>query len=226
MQANFDPSLTLVLRWEGGFSDDRHDPGGPTNRGITIATLRRNRPDATVDDLRRITMAECAAIYRSDYWDTVGGDNLASGLDLATFDASVNSGPGQARKWLARATRESGAAAQVRALCAARLGMLQGLRTWSRFGRGWARRVAGVEATALQWIGGTAPAEARQQAQKAKAKAGTAASTTGAGGLAGAAAVGPDWQAIAVLGVAVALIVGISLWKRMQESERVAALGG
>ncbi len=32
----FAAALEHVLEMEGGFTDDQHDPGGPTNRGITL----------------------------------------------------------------------------------------------------------------------------------------------------------------------------------------------
>ena len=37
--ANFDKCLKFTLQFEGGFTNDPKDPGGPTNLGITQATL-------------------------------------------------------------------------------------------------------------------------------------------------------------------------------------------
>ena len=31
---------SFILSWEGGFVNDPRDPGGATNKGITIATFR------------------------------------------------------------------------------------------------------------------------------------------------------------------------------------------
>ena len=58
----FARALKHVLEMEGGFTDDPHDPGGPTNRGITLEVFARWRGvtiDATsrarlVEDLKRI----------------------------------------------------------------------------------------------------------------------------------------------------------------------------
>jgi lysozyme family protein len=48
--------------------------------------------------VRELTQAELTEIYHCQFWNTVNGDSLPSGLDWAVFDFSVNSGPGQAIK--------------------------------------------------------------------------------------------------------------------------------
>lgn len=162
----FDAALALVLRHEGGFVDHPRDPGGATSMGITRATLAawRGRP-VDVDEVRRLTRAEAAAIYRARYWDAVRADALPAGLDYAVFDAAVNSGPRRAALWLQAAlgvaadgrigpaSLAAAAAAEpagaIRRLARIRLDFLRRLATWPAFGRGWARRVAEMEAAAL-----------------------------------------------------------------------------
>jgi uncharacterized protein (TIGR02594 family) len=39
----FELALSHVLAMEGGWTDDPHDPGGPTNKGITLAVYARER---------------------------------------------------------------------------------------------------------------------------------------------------------------------------------------
>ena len=97
MRTSFDTALATVLAAEGGFSNDPRDPGGATFRGITLATLSgaRGRP-VTVAELKALDRAEIATIYRRSYWDTVAGDALPAGLDLAVFDLAVHSGPHRA----------------------------------------------------------------------------------------------------------------------------------
>lgn len=163
---NFERALPLVLKHEGGYVDHPEDPGGATNLGITIATFRRYiNPKGTKDDLRKITRAEAAKVYRKQYWDAIKGDDLPSGVDYAVFDFAVNSGPSRAAKYLQNvlAVPEDGkigpvtlkAAKVYRAdqiieeLCADRMAFLQRLSTWKTFGRGWSTRVAGVRSEAL-----------------------------------------------------------------------------
>ena len=175
MRTSFDTALATVLAAEGGFSNDPRDPGGATFRGITLATLSgaRGRP-VTVAELKALDRAEIATIYRRSYWDTVAGDALPAGLDLAVFDLAVHSGPHRAAVLLQgllgvatdgrigpvtlAAARRGDAAAHVRALCAARRAFLQRLPTWPAFGRGWTHRVASVEARALALAASARPA--------------------------------------------------------------------
>src|SRR3954454_10905388 len=160
--ANFEASLALVLKHEGGFSDHPADPGGATNLGITRATLARvrGRP-VTVDEVRALTPREAAAIYRRFYWDPVKGDELPPGVDHAVFDCAVNAGVARAAKLLQRVLRtpDDGVIGPgtLAALATAapgetigrfsreRLSFLQRLPTWSTFGRGWNTRLAAVE---------------------------------------------------------------------------------
>lgn len=173
MHSNFDRALAFVLKHEGGFVSHPKDPGGATNMGITLDTLAAWRKrKVTPDDVRGLTRAEAAAIYRARYWDAVGGDGLPSGVDYAMFDFAVNSGPSRAIKFLQRAVNANmhfdiavdgkmgsytiGAVkfvapeALIPTLCAFRLEWLRTLDTWQHFGRGWERRVLEVEYEALR----------------------------------------------------------------------------
>jgi lysozyme family protein len=161
MQRNFQRSLSLVLKHEGGYVDHPKDPGGATNKGITIATFRRYvKRDGTKDDLRRISDADVAKIYRKHYWDAVRGDDLPDGLDYAVFDFAVNSGTGRAPKYLQRvlgvaqdgvigpatlkAAHDANVPFAIDRLCDDRMAFLRSLKTFSTFGRGWTSRVSGV----------------------------------------------------------------------------------
>lgn len=163
----FAACVAEVLRHEGGFVDHPRDPGGCTNRGITLAALGawRGGPCSRADVLA-LGEAEARAIYRVQYWNAMRGDDLPAGVDLAAFDAAVHSGPRRAALWLQRAAgaEPDGAIgpatlravrgandrrALVAGLCAARLAFLRTLDTWPDFGRGWSRRLAAVRTLAL-----------------------------------------------------------------------------
>lgn len=169
MNDNFPACLDIVLESEGGFSDDSRDPGGPTNLGITLATFQRFvKPSGTVADLKALSKDQAGACYRQQYWNAVRGDDLPRGLDLSVFDYAVNSGPGRAAKALQSlvgasvdgsigpktlaAVQSKDTATLVRQLCNSRLIFLETLPTWGHFGKGWAARVARVEAAALQMV--------------------------------------------------------------------------
>lgn len=166
--SRFNACLAQVLRHEGGYVDHPADPGGATNLGITLATLAawRGKP-VTKQDVRNLTVAEAGEIYRARYWLPIRGDALPPGVDLAVFDAAVNSGPARAAKWLqsvlgvtqdgeiglqtlAALARAPGPVTVVIDLCDARMRYLRGLPTWATFGKGWTRRVAEVEVEALR----------------------------------------------------------------------------
>jgi len=171
MEANFQRALALVLKHEGGFVDHPRDPGGATNKGVTLATFRRYvRRNGTVEDLRRITDAQVATVYKLHYWNKVKGDDLPSGVDYAVFDFAVNSGPARAAKYLqaavgvaqdgkigpvtVAAAKGMNAADVVSAVCAKRMAFLKGLNTWPTFGKGWTNRVNDVVREAMKMAEG------------------------------------------------------------------------
>lgn len=164
MKSNFDHCLRLVLAHEGGWADHPKDPGGATMKGVTLATYRKYKPGATKAQLRAISDADLAMIYRDGYWNKVKGDDLPAGLDLVAFDAAVNSGPGRAARWLQEALGVNAdgaigpktiAAAQdahkeavIDRACSIRLNWLRTLPHWPTFGKGWTRRVESVREAA------------------------------------------------------------------------------
>jgi lysozyme family protein len=167
MDRNFARSLSLVLKSEGGWSDNPADPGGATMKGVTLANFRRFvKSDATKADLKKITDEQVATVYRRFYWDVVAGAELPGGIDFAVFDFAVNSGPARAAKFLQAivgekqdgkigpatlaAVRKTMRATVINDLCDKRMAFLKGLPTWKTFGKGWTDRVSSVRAEALK----------------------------------------------------------------------------
>src|SRR5690606_3666406 len=84
MQRNFSRALSAVLKHEGGYVDHPRDPGGATNKGITIGTFRKwVKKNGTKADLRAISDADVAKVYRKHYWNKVRADELPDGIDYA-----------------------------------------------------------------------------------------------------------------------------------------------
>lgn len=167
MNSNFKQSLKYVLAHEGGYVDHPKDPGGATNKGVTIATFRRYvKKNGTKADLKRITDAQVEKVYRKHYWDAVKGDDLPSGIDYAVFDFAVNSGPTRAAKFLQdvlgvpqdgkigpvtlAVAHKKDARKVIDSLCGNRLAWMKRLKTWGTFGRGWTARVSAVETHAME----------------------------------------------------------------------------
>lgn len=96
----FPAALAFVLQEEGGWSNNADDPGGQTNKGITLRTLQSFQHGATAADLRTIPDATVAIIYRRQYWAIMGCDNLPAGVDLMTFNFGVNAGPARSVGYL------------------------------------------------------------------------------------------------------------------------------
>ncbi|MCU0909782.1 MAG: glycoside hydrolase family 108 protein [Rhodobacteraceae bacterium] len=159
--------IPRILKHEGGYVNHPSDPGGPTNKGITLATFRRYiSRNGTVADLKALTTDQAVRVYKAQYWDAVRADELPAGLDYAVADYAVNSGPGRAVKALQRvlgvavdgkigpvtlsAARAVSVAGAINALCDERMAFLRRLKTWPTFGKGWTRRVADVRADALR----------------------------------------------------------------------------
>ena len=96
--ASFDLFLPILLRFEGGYVDDPTDPGGETNKGITMAKFRECAHellgiDPTSDNLKGLTDGQAGIIYRALFWNKMNGDAFQL-QELANIvcDFYVNSG--------------------------------------------------------------------------------------------------------------------------------------
>ena len=100
--SSFEKAFFITLKNEGGFSNDKDDPGKATKYGITEATLREYDPSLNVKD---ITQETAKKIYKANYWDRSKCDEICKlnqGLAVMVFDSGVNMGVGQAIKLLQR----------------------------------------------------------------------------------------------------------------------------
>lgn len=83
--AKIDILAPFILSFEGGYVNDPHDPGGATNRGVTIATWRQvgydkdGDGDIDVADLKLITADDAVKrVMKPHYWDRWQADRIKS----------------------------------------------------------------------------------------------------------------------------------------------------
>ena len=157
---DFENAFHKLLGHEGAFSDHPSDPGGRTMWGVTERVAREW---GYAGGMRDLPVELAQAIYRKNYWDAVRAEDLPQALRYAVFDAAVNSGVGQAVKWLQRAVgadddgrvgtqtiamaRAASPDFALRRMLAARLKFMTDLKVWPSFSRGWARRISDLMAS-------------------------------------------------------------------------------
>lgn len=252
-RGNLSAVLDITLKHEGGYVDHPSDPGGATNLGITFAVLQKWRgTKITKQDVKNLTKAEAEKIYDRNYWFPIKGEMLPYGVDLATFDGAVNSGPNRGAKWLQRAvgvsqdgqigTQTLQACARVdgdeivRLMCAHRLSFVQGLGTFKVFGKGWSRRIADIEARGVaMWLrfgAGKSAVEvterldrdAKAATETAGKQSGTAAGAGAGGALAGGGDIAAGGTVWLLIGAALLVVMAIGLVvKSRQNRDRAAA---
>jgi len=165
----FADALAVVLKQEGGYCNNPKDPGGETMLGITRRTWEAFTGKPAVD-MRALTPAQVAPIYRMMYWLPLHCDDLSAPVALCLFDMGVNAGPVRAVRLLqtivgglrdgeygpktAAALKaflaKNGTAEFVRQFTNARRDYYRALGTFDTFGKGWLRRCDAVETEALK----------------------------------------------------------------------------
>uniref|UniRef100_UPI004048B8DC holin-associated N-acetylmuramidase n=1 Tax=Yoonia sp. TaxID=2212373 RepID=UPI004048B8DC len=93
-----DEIAAAILAREGGYVNDPDDPGGATNFGVTVHTMRRLGLDLTGDgkvdaaDVQILTADRALKIFIDEYFRKPGLDALPAALQPSVFDMYVNSG--------------------------------------------------------------------------------------------------------------------------------------
>jgi lysozyme family protein len=169
----FDECLKIVLIHEGGYVDDKFDPGGMTNLGVTKRVwddwVGRESSEA---DMRGLTPAKVAPLYRAQYWNALQCDALPAALALCVFDFGVNAGVSRAARYLQQvlgvaadghigpatlaavntSVKSLGVAELVRRYSIARTAYYKSLSLFQRYGKGWLARVNDTETAALRMV--------------------------------------------------------------------------
>ena len=90
----FSECIDIVLRNEGGYSNNSLDPGGETNFGI----CKKYYPEI---DIKNLTREKAIDIYYCDYWLKMNLNNIYDeNLVLQIFDCGVNCGISTAIKMI------------------------------------------------------------------------------------------------------------------------------
>jgi lysozyme family protein len=112
MKSVRDIAKEIVAR-EGGYVNDPDDPGGATNYGVTIHTMRRlgldldHDGDVDANDVRALTRHQAIDIFIRHYFKKPRIGLLPEPLQATVFDMYVNAG-GNAVKILQRLMGEFG----------------------------------------------------------------------------------------------------------------------
>ena len=176
MKDNFESSLVLVLKSEGGFTTDIHDNGnklpdgraGSTNLGVTQANWEAfvGHP-VTWDNMKALKAETVAPFYKRKYWDMAHCDELPTGLDYLVFDFAVNAGVGRSIKTLQTAigVTADGALGPLSLSAINNIPVMQLIEQFTdakekfykslnnpTYERGWLARVVQVEKSAISMI--------------------------------------------------------------------------
>ncbi len=169
MIENWQKSFDLVMKSEGGFSDDPRDTGnhmpdgrpGCTNLGVTMITWEMYvERKATIEEMKALTHADVEPLYKRLFWDRVWGDRMPGGIDYLLFDFAVNAGVGRSVKCLQEAvgahpdggmgpltfaaTVTHDAADLIDKFSLAKEHFYRSLSNFDVYGKGWLNRVATV----------------------------------------------------------------------------------
>ena len=113
--ARFSFAIEFVLRNEGGFINHPDDPGGATNYGVSLRTLRRlegqivdewdidKDGDIDADDIRLMSRDQAVGFYQRHFWSPYFEQILDQAVATKIFDMAVNMGRRQAVRILQRA---------------------------------------------------------------------------------------------------------------------------
>lgn len=90
--------VNFVLLAEGGYVNNKNDPGGETNFGLS------DRGDGTIDGkykgipIKELTRQGAVSAYQQEYWIPAGCEGKPWEMAMCLFDTAVNMGVGTAKK--------------------------------------------------------------------------------------------------------------------------------
>ena len=159
----FDEAFRRLIGHEGGYSNDKRDPGNWTGGVVGKGALNGTKFGIAANtypnlDIKNLTLAQAKEIYKKDWWDKLGGHGLHSAITFQLWDFSINAGKKRAIIELQQVagvtadgvigpkTIEAVNALDLNdvllSLTAERLKFYTSLKTWPTWGKGWVNRVA------------------------------------------------------------------------------------
>lgn len=107
MKTTFDEIIEIVLKHEGGYTNDKDDPGNWTGgkvgegilKGTNFGIAANSYPEL---DIKNLTVDQAKAVYYSDYWKRGHCDKIPEEIRQIYFDSCINHGRGGAAKLLQR----------------------------------------------------------------------------------------------------------------------------
>ncbi len=149
----FDTIINFILSKEGGYVDDKDDPGGETNYGIS------KRQYSTLD-IKNLSLKKAKNIYYKDYWVASSAPAMPIPIQLAYMDSAVNQGKANAAMMLQRClkVKADGSIGAITLNAAhisdqdnlllnfltARAMHYHGLGRFDKYGKGWMKRLFDV----------------------------------------------------------------------------------
>ena len=159
----FDEAFRRLIGHEGGYGNDKRDPGNWTGGVVGKGALNGTKFGIAANtypnlDIKNLTLAQAKEIYKKDWWDKLGGHGLHSAITFQLWDFSINAGKKRAIIELQQVasvtadgvigpkTIEAVNALDLNdvllSLTAERLKFYTSLKTWPTWGKGWVNRVA------------------------------------------------------------------------------------
>ena len=160
---DFDKAFERLIGHEGGYSSDRKDPGNWTGGKAGVGKLIGTKFGLAANtypnlDIKNLTLSQAKEIYKKDWWDKLGADQLHASVVYQLWDFAVNAGRSRAVKELQQVANVSDdgiigpkTISAVNAmnvndvlllLASERLKFYTSLSTWATYGKGWTNRVA------------------------------------------------------------------------------------
>ena len=160
--SRLDTLARFIRSWEGGFVNDPRDRGGATNKGITIGTFRAVfGKDKSVTDLKNMTLQQWEYIFKKYFWNKWKADDIkdewVAYLVVDWLWCSGSHGITKVQKYLGlnpdgvvgpktiSKINSLDSKLLFTNLWKLRESFIRGLRQFSTYGKGWLRRLNGIQ---------------------------------------------------------------------------------